>query len=100
MSEQQPRPEGVIARYLTVAGATVDLTHQLTVVIPPEPYATLAACNGCPASSEHNHYRMVWGLTAQHEEHDPKAADQDARDWAQAHASECRALPLQQGAAS
>ncbi|MFF1282182.1 hypothetical protein [Streptomyces sp. NPDC058299] len=88
-----PWPDGVIARYLTVGGAYVDLTHRLNVLTPPEPFATLAACTGCPASSEHNHYRLVWGLTAQHEKHHPDLADRDARDWAQAHAERCRALP-------
>lgn len=86
-------PEGVVARYVTVGGAPVDLTHRLTVHNPPKPFATLAACAGCPESEEFNHYRMVWGLTAQHEEHHPAAADRDARDWAQSHAEKCRALP-------
>ncbi|RBL79308.1 hypothetical protein DDE05_58825 [Streptomyces cavourensis] len=35
-------PENVIARYLTVGGATVDLTDQLNVLTPPQSYATLA----------------------------------------------------------
>jgi GMP synthase-like glutamine amidotransferase len=86
-------PEGVVARYATVGGAHVNMTHRLTVHNPPEPFATLAACTGCPASEEVNHYRLVWGLTAQHEEHHPEAADRDAREWAQAHAEKCRALP-------
>ncbi|MFD6360176.1 hypothetical protein ACFWFX_10015 [Streptomyces roseolus] len=86
-------PEGVIARYLTVGGATVDMTHQYNVLTPPEAYATLASCTGCPATSEHSHYRMVWGMTAQREEHHPGAADRDALVWAQAHAEKCRAMP-------
>lgn len=87
-------PEGVIARYLTVGGATVDLTYQLNVLTPPEPFATLATCNACTAASEHNHHRMVWGLASQYEEHHPEAADRDAREWAQAHAEKCRAMPM------
>lgn len=86
-------PEGVIARYLTVGGATVDLTHRLTANNPPEPFATLATCPGCLASEEFSHYRMVWGLTSRYEKHLPELADSDARDWAQAHAEKCRALP-------
>lgn len=100
MSEQrnasaltEPWPEGVIARYLIDTGATVDLTHQMNMLTPPEAYATLANCTGCPASSEHNHYRLVWGMTVQREEHQPGAADEDARAWAQSHAETCRALP-------
>jgi GMP synthase-like glutamine amidotransferase len=88
-----PWPEGVIARYLTVGGATVDMTHQYNVLTPPEAYATLASCTGCPATSEHSHYRMVWGMTVQREEHHPGAADRDALVWAQAHAEKCRAMP-------
>jgi len=86
-------PEGVIARYLTVGGATVDLTHLANTLTPPETYATRANCTGCPASSEHDHHRMVWGHTIQREEHHPDAADNDARTWAQAHAEKCRAMP-------
>ncbi|MGW3030213.1 hypothetical protein ACWDCB_03160 [Streptomyces sp. NPDC001178] len=86
-------PEGVIARYLTVGGATVDLAYRLTVHKPPEPFATWADCTGCPASSEHSHYRLVRGLYADREEHDQAAADEEARAWAQAHAERCRALP-------
>ena len=86
-------PEGVLARYLTAGGATVDLTHQLTLHTPPQAYATLAACTGCPASEEHNHHRLVWGATVQREEHQPEAADRDARAWAQSHAEKCRAMP-------
>jgi hypothetical protein len=92
-AQAEPWPETTIARYVTVGGATVDLTHQLNMLTPPEPYATLATCTGCPASSEHNHHRMVWGLIAQYEEHHPTLADRDARAWAQAHAETCRALP-------
>ncbi|MFD4220430.1 hypothetical protein [Streptomyces griseus] len=89
MSTQTAWPTGVIARYLTVGGATVDLTHRLTVHNPPKPFATLASCAGCPATEEVSHYRTNWGS----EEHNPEAADADARIWAQSHAETCRALP-------
>ncbi|MDX3336908.1 hypothetical protein [Streptomyces sp. ME02-6979.5a] len=89
MSTQTAWPTGVIARYLTVGGATVDLTHRLTVHTPPKPFATLASCAGCPATEEVSHYRSNWG----EEEHDPEAADADARIWAQSHAETCRAIP-------
>ncbi|MFD3955904.1 MULTISPECIES: hypothetical protein [Streptomyces] len=93
MTMQTAWPENVIARYLTVGGATVDLTDQLNVLTPPQPYATLATCTGCPASSEHSHHRLVWGMTVQREEHHPEAAVQGAREWAQSHAETCRAIP-------
>lgn len=86
-------PENVIARYLTTGGATVDLTYRLTPHTPPQADATLAACTGCPASAEHNHHRLVWGMTVQREEHHPEAAERDARAWAQSHAETCRAMP-------
>lgn len=91
-------PEGVIARYLTVVGATVDLTHRLTVHNPPQPYATLATCTACPATEEFSHYRTNWSVGASFnedggEEHEPEAADAQARAWAQSHAETCRAIP-------
>ncbi|MEU5325631.1 hypothetical protein [Streptomyces parvus] len=89
MSTQTAWPTGVIARYLTVGGATVDLTHRLTVHNPPKPFATLASCAGCPATEEVSHYRTNWG----DEDRDPDAADEDARIWAQEHAETCRAIP-------
>ena len=90
-------PEGVIARYITVGGATVDLTHRLTLPPDPEPFATLATCTGCPASEERSHYRTYYGaggfLRDAKEEHEAEAADADARAWAQSHAETCRAMP-------
>ncbi|MET9604508.1 hypothetical protein ABZZ17_05505 [Streptomyces sp. NPDC006512] len=92
-------PEGVIARYLTVGGATVDLTYRLNALNPPEPFVTLAACGGCPASQEFGH----WIASGSHfdgtftEEHDPGAGDEKARTWAQSHAETCRAMPRPEG---
>ncbi|MFI2354704.1 hypothetical protein ACH5AG_08455 [Streptomyces anulatus] len=91
-------PKNVIARYLTVGGATVDLTHRLTVHNPPKPFASLASCAGCPATEEVSHYRTNWRFGAAFdedggEEYDSDAADEDARAWAQSHAETCRAIP-------
>jgi hypothetical protein len=61
-----PWPEGVLARYLTVAGATVDI-HQ-----GADGY-TSARCTGCPI-----------GYTGD---------EMTAHDRAQQHAEKCRALP-------
>lgn len=82
--------KGVIARYLTVGGATVDITHF------PESrsLATVAACTGCPAAEEFSHYRTYYGPDGfLAEKHDPDPADARARTWAQSHAETCRALP-------
>lgn len=93
MSSETTWPEGVTARYLTVGGATVDLTYLLNMLTPPEPFATLASCTGCPASKEISHWRLVRGTFSDREERAPDAADEQAREWAQAHAEVCRALP-------
>ncbi|WP_318201068.1 hypothetical protein [Streptomyces sp. SCL15-4] len=64
-------PEGVIARYLTVVGATVDLTG--------EGYDTKGVCGGCAGTP------YTDGYGSSHID--------VARRWAQAHAEKCRALP-------
>ncbi|MGW7053106.1 hypothetical protein [Streptomyces sp. NPDC054887] len=88
-------PEGVIARYLALGGATVDLMHRLTVTNPPEPFATSAACAGCPAREDFSH----WVGSGAHfdgtykEQRDEEQANEKARVWAQAHAETCRSMP-------
>ena len=95
-------PEGVIARYLTIGGATVDLTHRDRFYptgdgIGETRNLTLAACTGCPAAEEFSHWRVVKRMTFDDKVRDPEAADRDARDWAQAHAETCRAMPKLSG---
>ncbi|MFF2502174.1 hypothetical protein ACFVTY_02075 [Streptomyces sp. NPDC058067] len=67
-STETPWPAGVIARYLTVAGATVDLTgggdH------------TYYRCTGCGDGAS----ASWWN-------------ERRAREIAQGHAEKCRALP-------
>ncbi|MFH8336939.1 hypothetical protein [Streptomyces sp. AM6-12] len=63
----EPWPDGVIARYLTVVGATVDLTH----TDKGEP---ISYCTGCGDSRFPNSEIYI-------------------RNEAQRHASTCRALP-------
>lgn len=95
-------PEGVIARYVSVGGATVDLTELHTLPPHPEPYATAASCTGCPATKEVGHYRTYYQsggfLDGATEEHEPDQATAQARAWAQTHAEKCRALPKPDGA--
>lgn len=113
---QQPTPraepwdEGVIARYLTVAGATVDITtphterqvgehatvpmgNGLSVQKRPETVIDVtitARCSACLDTDEGTYLGLypsaLNGLVDSH-------YGRDARRWAQAHASECRALP-------
>lgn len=64
-------PEGVIARYLTVVGATVDLTGA--------EYDASGACGGCQKKFSDSGY-VSGSLSV-------------ARHWAQEHAESCRALP-------
>lgn len=81
MSQQQPWPEGVIARYLTTGGATVDLTEINRDERGGGIYETRTNCTGCPAAE-----RFHW-------EHGKDRADKTAHAWAQAHAEKCRAMP-------
>lgn len=68
---QLPWPEGTVARYWTVAGATVDITRT-------------------SSTSEHHYYRC----TGCHYGRDLGWVSEDiAHERAQAHSSVCRALP-------
>lgn len=68
-------PDGVIARYLTVAGATVDLIKTK----PDSGYVDGGDCTGCG-------YHIDWTTV------------NSARYKAQTHAETCRALPRPDGA--
>jgi hypothetical protein len=81
-----------IARYLTVGGGTVDLTHRLNALNPPTPISTVASCTGCSAAEERSHWVGVCV-----DIHQPDAADTAARKWAQSHAETCRAMPMPEG---
>ena len=106
----EPWPEGVVARYLTVGGATVDVSARhtsyevgehgmkslgngLSVPVRPETLIDLtitAQCTGCPDHQVFENERLY-----------PMALDRitegpygrQATRWAQAHAETCRALP-------
>ncbi|MGW7786021.1 hypothetical protein [Streptomyces tricolor] len=65
-----PWPDGVIARYLTVAGATVDLRDNEDAAR----WRYDTKCTGCPHK-------------------DAFTAEEYAHHDAQAHAERCRALP-------
>ncbi|MFC8267793.1 hypothetical protein ACFUIZ_18980 [Streptomyces cinereoruber] len=98
MNAQTTWPEGVIARYLTVGTATVDLavvtrSHKYEDGITGTRGATYAECTGCSASEEFSHWRIHRGDYSDWEVEDPDAADSKARDWAQVHAEKCRAMP-------
>ncbi|MDX2550149.1 hypothetical protein QA860_08185 [Streptomyces stelliscabiei] len=86
----EPWPDGVIARYLTVAGATVDVSHDMHYLADTEPNLTLARCGGEGCEATHTE---KWGPYAYRNNNGSKGADQEVAKWAQVHASECRALP-------
>jgi hypothetical protein len=65
-----PWPEGVLYRYPTVFGATVDVTSQ-----DPDTYT--ATCRGCD-----EHTAGCWDRTLR-----------ATQAWAQEHSQQCRALP-------
>lgn len=79
--QQAPWPEGVTARYLTVGGATVDISFADSSNGTCE-----ADCLGCGDSD----WLGIW---------DQPANDEDqCRVWAQEHAEKCRAMPRPGGA--
>ena len=106
----EPWPDGVIARYLNLAGATVDvkashiryevgehgmkpLSNGLSAPVHPEKLIDLtitARCTGCPEHEVFENERLY-----------PSALDRitegpygrQAARWAQAHAEKCRAMP-------
>jgi hypothetical protein len=79
MSSSTTWPEGVIARYATVGGATVDIRHAIDRVIG-EPFADVADCGGCGARFIRDWERPLPGTP-------------NIRVWAQSHAEKCRAVP-------
>ncbi|MFF9688971.1 hypothetical protein [Streptomyces sp. NPDC014623] len=81
-------PEGVIARYLTVGGATVDITHDTLTAEDTEPNVSVAACGGCLAYTNRE-----WRLRADRWDNGKVWSDEAAHAWAQSHAETCRAMP-------
>ncbi|WP_327307972.1 hypothetical protein OG730_34870 [Streptomyces sp. NBC_01298] len=88
-------PEGVIARYLTVTEATVDLTHTPRFYHGDEVGATVASCTGCGKDTKADWVRLVWDSTKGRytDRTSGSKADTEARKWAQDHAETCRAMP-------
>ncbi|MGW3196297.1 hypothetical protein ACWDBD_17260 [Streptomyces sp. NPDC001118] len=73
-------PDGVIARYLTVGGAHVDLTEAANEIT--------GTCHGCPDENHRFDFDpMCEGLRM------VSFAKSQASTWAQSHAEKCRAMP-------
>lgn len=89
-ARNEPWPEGVIARYLTVGSALVDVRHDMALIVDTEPNLTIASCGGEGCTETHTE---KWGPYSFRTDNGSKGADQEAGKWAQAHAEKCRALP-------
>src|SRR5688500_10783698 len=74
---QVPWPEGCIARYWTVAGATIDITHGDRTTPTDDGIGetrnhTTATCTGCPAAEEFSHWQVVKRMTFDDKVRDPE----------------------------
>ncbi|GHB55619.1 hypothetical protein GCM10010331_49320 [Streptomyces xanthochromogenes] len=107
-ASQTAWPEGVIARYVTVAGAVDDRTTvDLSVVSEPHRFPngaqedrplTQVVCAGCASDATFSHYGLHRGsFGAEWQVRDPQTADEAAHAWAQAHAEKCRAMARPEG---
>lgn len=95
-------PPGTVARYLTVVKAIVTLSEHAGWVRLPDVFTEhRAECSGC---GDHETWSWRFNMAA-HEEgrrQDPHVAELKAkgvkqgREWSQAHAERCRALPRPQ----
>ncbi|MFD3906500.1 hypothetical protein HXS80_08340 [Streptomyces sp. CB04723] len=88
MTTQTPWPENTVARYLTVGGTTVDITHDTRYASDTKPNISHAQCNGCPANTHSG-----WAAYADRWDNGSAGADSAACAWAQSHAETCRAMP-------
>jgi hypothetical protein len=92
-----PWPEGVIARYLTAGGATVDVTEESVYYDQTDPNASIATCTGCSAKEVVEWTQRAWSYSKDTivEETDESGlySTPKVRKWAQAHAEKCRAMP-------
>lgn len=77
-------PEGVVARYLTVGGATVEVKN------PHAEVTGVATCGGC---HDNETFEIVPYNCAGGGVHAAKSNAEYACGWAQAHAAICRAMP-------
>ncbi|MFE2710664.1 hypothetical protein ACFXKI_01385 [Streptomyces mirabilis] len=88
-------PAGLIGRYATVGGGTVQVIERSGYFGRTEPTETHAACTACPAR-----HTVEWGWSPWDEQagipqegfdEGGKHSTPQAREWAQAHAEKCRA---------
>lgn len=98
-----PWPEGVIGRYVTVGGSTVDITQRRGYTPIAEPTYARATCIGCDAHQDEDFLPDYEGngqpeiAYAKVTEADREAAAKCVGVWAQRHAETCRAMPKPNG---
>jgi hypothetical protein len=80
---------GVLARYLTVGGATVDITQRRRYIDETQLVDGIATCTGCGTDDR---FGSVDPECSGGPEHALKRNTEDARRWAQRHAEKCRAM--------
>ncbi|MFI6587491.1 hypothetical protein [Embleya sp. NPDC050493] len=94
-SQRARWPEGVLARYLTVGGATVDLTTD------DSGRTTAASCTGCLRRENVRWRDGRYDYSDRWVEAEPgeaeERAEKGARAWAQTHAESCRSMPKPAG---
>ncbi|MFF8100132.1 hypothetical protein ACF07S_10210 [Streptomyces sp. NPDC016640] len=88
-------PEGVIARYVTVAGATADIKaigiDRQTSVGTITDITITAYCQGCRQKDVSTYLGMDTSTLG--DDFFTSSLCDDARKWAQSHAEKCRAMP-------
>jgi hypothetical protein len=93
-STQAVWPEGVIARYLTIVGATADIKaigiDRQTSVGTITDITITAYCQGCRQKDVYTHLGMDANTLG--DDFFTSSLCDDARYWAQSHAEKCRAL--------
>lgn len=94
-------PEGVIARYLTVGGATVDITERSGYMHRTDPTETIATCTGCGKAEKVEWLQRAWNYTddcmVDVLDEGGHRSGLKMREWAQEHAEDCRAMPQPEG---
>lgn len=87
----------VIAHYQTIGGATVEVAERAGFYGYDGMTETHADCTGCPAAKTFEWGWDPWAAEFGQPQRDfdkhGKQSTPQARDWAQAHADHCRALP-------
>ncbi|WP_141704160.1 hypothetical protein [Planobispora rosea] len=90
-------PEGVIARYLTVGGATVDVSEMSSYYDRTDPTSSVAICLGCDKREVIEWTQSLWSYSendyVEVTDEGGEYSTPKVREWAQAHAEKCRSMP-------